>query len=166
MTSDTGEFGVSPTESKTTRTVGNLTRGSRETPETSAAPMAADRSDKARCHKSDMYVPGKSDSLIVPVKRANKAGLTTVAESVEERGLTEENGKQLLLVRTQSRVSKSHGLFGVRATTQRDRGDLIRMRRDSSLSKVGAVCGSSARTDLCGGRPVMAVPTAIPIFPF
>jgi hypothetical protein len=26
---------------------------------------------------------------------------------------------------------------------------------------VGAVCGSSARTDLCGGRPVTRVPTAI-----
>ena len=26
--------------------------------------------------------------------------------------------------------------------------------------KVGAVCGNSARTDLCGGRSVMAVPTA------
>lgn len=31
----------------------------------------------------------------------------------------------------------------------------------SSASKAGAVCGSSARTDLCGGRSAMAVPTAI-----
>ena len=31
----------------------------------------------------------------------------------------------------------------------------------SSLSKVRAVCGSSARTDLCGGPPERAVPTAI-----
>ena len=30
-----------------------------------------------------------------------------------------------------------------------------------SPSKVGAVCGSAARTDLCGGRTVTAVPTAI-----
>ena len=28
-------------------------------------------------------------------------------------------------------------------------------------SEVGAVCGQAARTDLCGGRPVMGVPTAI-----
>ena len=28
-------------------------------------------------------------------------------------------------------------------------------------SEVGAVCGQAARTDLCGGRPVMSVPTAI-----
>src|SRR5262249_35922057 len=27
-------------------------------------------------------------------------------------------------------------------------------------SKVGAVCGSAASTDLCGGRPAMVVPTA------
>ena len=31
--------------------------------------------------------------------------------------------------------------------------------------KVGAVCGSSARTALCGGRSVMGVPTAIPNSP-
>ncbi|MFY8202292.1 MAG: hypothetical protein ACOVLE_16565 [Pirellula staleyi] len=32
---------------------------------------------------------------------------------------------------------------------------------ETSSSKVRVVCGSSARTDLCGGRPAMAVPTAI-----
>ena len=31
----------------------------------------------------------------------------------------------------------------------------------SSASEVGAVCGSSARTDLCGGWPERAIPTAI-----
>jgi hypothetical protein len=30
-------------------------------------------------------------------------------------------------------------------------------------SEVGAVCGKAARTVLCGGRPVMGVPTAIAI---
>src|SRR5438132_8717158 len=29
------------------------------------------------------------------------------------------------------------------------------------IPEVGAVCGKAARTDLCGGRPVMDVPTAI-----
>src|SRR5262249_40558663 len=32
-----------------------------------------------------------------------------------------------------------------------------------STSKVRAVCGSAARTDLCGGRSAMAVPTAITV---
>ena len=160
MSNVKGESDVSPTESKTTRTDGSFSRGNWEIPETSLS-LEMDRSGKARCHHPDMHVAGKSDSLVVPAKQANKAGPQTAAESVEERRLTEENGKQLILVRTQSRDFQSHGLFGVRATTQRDRGDLIPMRRDSSISKVGAVCGSSARTDLCGGRSVMAVPTAI-----
>ena len=30
-------------------------------------------------------------------------------------------------------------------------------------SEVGAVCGQAARTVLCGGRPVMGVPTAIAV---
>jgi hypothetical protein len=35
---------------------------------------------------------------------------------------------------------------------------------ETSSSKVRAVYGNSARTDLCGGRPAMAVPTAITDF--
>ena len=69
---------------------------------------------KVRCHNADMDVSGKSDSLVVPEKRANKAGQPTAAESVEERRLTKEYVKQLLLVRTLSRFAKSHGLFDVR----------------------------------------------------
>ena len=33
----------------------------------------------------------------------------------------------------------------------------------ASLPEAGAVCGSSARTDLCGGRRVTVVPTATTI---
>ena len=160
------------------RTYENFPRGNWEIPATSLS-LERDRSGKTRCHHPDMHVAGKSDSLIVPERQANKAGPQTAAGSVEERRLTKENASQPRLVRTQSRVIKSRGLFGVRATTQRERGDLIPMRRDSSISKVGApqrkwvqaprtepvrvfaVCGSSARTDLCGGRSVVAVPTAI-----
>jgi len=137
MSNVNGESDVSPTESKTTRTDGSFSRGNWEIPETSLS-LEMDRSGKARRHHPDMHVAGKSDSLVVPGKQANKAGPQTAAESVEERRLTKENGKQLILVRTQSRDFQSHGLFGVRATTQRDRGALIPMRRDSSISKVGA----------------------------
>ena len=69
---------------------------------------------KVRCHNADMYVSGKSDSLVVPEKRANKAGPPTAAESVEDRRLTKENVEQWFLVRTQSRLAKSLGLFEVR----------------------------------------------------
>jgi hypothetical protein len=34
-------------------------------------------------------------------------------------------------------------------------------RGQPSTSEVGAVCRKAARTILCGGRPVMGVPTAI-----
>ena len=128
MSNVNGESGVSPTESKTTSTVGNFSHGSRETPETSAAPMAADRSEKARCHKSDMHVAGESDSSIVPEKPANKGGVPPPAESAEGRGLTKENTGQSLLDRTQRRnadgtpfVPRSRGLLGVRQAARKDR---------------------------------------------
>ena len=97
MSNVQGEFDASPTESKTTRMVGNFSHGSRETPVTSASPMEVDRSEKARCHTSDTYVSGESDGSIVPEKRANKAG-TPVAESVEERGPPEGNVVQHAVV--------------------------------------------------------------------
>ena len=71
MSSVHGEFDVAPTESETTRMIGNIPHGSREAPETSAA-HAADRSEKARCRTFDMHVSGESDSFIVPRKQANK----------------------------------------------------------------------------------------------
>ena len=39
-------------------------------------------------------------------------------------------------------------------TTPLSRGALLRQ-----IPKVGAVCGNSARTDLCGGRRETGVPT-------
>jgi RNA-directed DNA polymerase len=128
MSNDYGEPDVTPTESETTRTVGNSPRGSRETPATSAVPMTADRSEKARCRNSDMHVAGESDSPIVPVKSANKGSMPFSAESMEERGLTKENIEPLLLDRTQSRntdgmpfTPRSRGLFGVREAAQKDK---------------------------------------------
>ena len=64
MSNVKGKFEMIPTESKTTGTVGNFSHGSRETPATSVSPMEADRSEKARSHKSDMHVAGESDSSI------------------------------------------------------------------------------------------------------
>src|SRR5512145_2222261 len=100
MSNSKGKSEMTPTESETTRTVGNFSRGSQETPAASVSSMEADRSEKARCHKSDMHVAGESDSSIVPGKPANKGGAPPPAESVEGRGLTEENAEQSLLDRT------------------------------------------------------------------
>ena len=134
MSDVSGEPEVAPTESKTTRTVGNFPHGSRETPATSAAPMAADRSEKARSHKSDAHVAGESHSPIVPEKPANNGGgpcfarCPLPAESVEGRGLTKENTEQSLLARIQGRnadgtpfVPRSRGLLGVRQAARKDR---------------------------------------------
>ena len=55
------------------------------------------------CRTADVYVFGESDDLVVPGKRANKAG-TPVAESVEERGSTKGNGIQTATYRTQRRI--------------------------------------------------------------
>jgi RNA-directed DNA polymerase len=120
MSNDHGESDVTPTESETTGTVGNFPRGSRETLETSAS-READRSEKARCRKSDAHVSGESDSSIVPKKRANNDGVPPSAESVEGRGLTKENAEPSLLDRTQCRKPRSRGLLGVREAAQRDK---------------------------------------------
>ena len=81
---------------------------------------------------------------------------------MEERRLTKEDVKQSLMVRTPSRVAKLHGLSGVRTTKHQSRGDSTKAGRCSTSSKVRAVCGSSARTDLCAGWLVRDIPTAIP----
>ncbi len=127
MSNSNGESDVTPTESKTTGTVGHFPHGSRETPATSASPMEADRSEKARGHKSDRHVAGESDGSIVPEKPANKGGVPLPAELAEGRELTKENTRQSLLDRTQRRnadgtpfVPRSRGLLGVREAAQKD----------------------------------------------
>ena len=159
---------MTPTESKTTGTVGNLPYGSRETPVSSVSPMEADRSEKARGHNPDTHVAGESHSSIVPEKPANKGGVALPAELAEGRELTKENTGQSLLDRTQRRnsdgtpfVARSRGLLGVRVAAQQDKKPLSQRAVCRSTSKVRTVCGSSARTDLCGGRSAMTVPTAI-----
>ena len=127
MTNDNGEFGVDPTESKTTGTVGNFSHGSRETLATSAAPMAADRSEKARCLKSDVHVARESDRPIVPKKPANNGGPVPPAESVEGRGA--DQGEHLAIAtgpdtapeRGRDTVrARSRGLLGVQEAAHRD----------------------------------------------
>ena len=91
---------------------------------------------------------GKSDPAIVAAKPTNKAG-RPAAEAVERRAGAEGNADQRRTHRAQDRTSVSQALGRVRQTCRQ-------------IPEVGAVCGNSARTVLCGGRPVMGVPTAIP----
>ena len=128
MANVNGKSDMTPTESETTRTVGNFSHGSRETPVTSTSSMEVDRLEKARCHHPDMHVAGESDSSIVPEKLTNKGGVPLLAELAEGRELTKENTEQSLLDRTQSRISngqpfvpRSRGLLGIREAAQKDK---------------------------------------------
>ena len=121
MSNANGKSDVTPTESKTTGTVENFSHGSRETPATSASPMEADRSEKARSHKSDAHVAGESDGSIVPGKRANKTG-TPVAESVEGREPPEGNVVRYALVPVT--VPGTTSVSAHRTTTARTGGNV------------------------------------------
>jgi len=82
-------------ESKTLRMRGNSLHGNRETLEV-PPPQGEGRSEKAS-RTADMNASRESDGPIVPEKRANKAGPTAAAESVEGRGPTKGNDAQVLL---------------------------------------------------------------------
>ncbi|KEQ12204.1 hypothetical protein GZ78_27590 [Endozoicomonas numazuensis] len=73
---------------------------------------------KANNH-TPVVVGRKSDKLIVPEKQPNKADLS-VAEVVEESGLTTRNIQQHVGVRTQSRSNASSNLLGIRQAAAKD----------------------------------------------
>ena len=111
-------------ESETLGMWGNSMRENRETLQTPTLDGSAGRSKKAKSRKVDMDVCGESDGLVVPVKRANKAGADALAaESAEGRRLTKGNAPQAHSCRTQSRGCESQGLWRVRqAVSQRAAG--------------------------------------------
>ena len=97
------EFRFDASESQTLCTDGNALRGNRET---SMVPcgdhLPLGRSEKATSRTADMHAVEESDDLVVPSKRANKAG-TPAAESVEGRGSTKGKVIQLASSRPQRR---------------------------------------------------------------
>src|SRR6266702_1200249 len=96
-----------------------------------------------------MHEREKSDPAVVAVKPVNNAE-RSAAEPVEPRAGAKGNAEQHSTCRAQYRVSVSQALERIR-----------QVRRHSP--EVGAVCGKAARTDLCGGRSEMSVPTAISV---
>src|SRR6516165_9904787 len=96
--------------------------------------------------KPMMHGHEKSDSAIVATKPPNKAG-RPAAEA-------KENANRCRTCRTQCRESVSPAPERVR-----------KVEASRQTSEVGAVCRKAARTVLCGGRPVMGVPTAISTAP-
>jgi len=82
-------------ESETLGMWGNSMRENREALQTPTHDGGVGRSKKAKSRNVDMHVCGESDGLIVPTKRANKAGAyALVAESAEERRATKGNAPQ------------------------------------------------------------------------
>ncbi len=74
----------------------------------------AGRSGKANSRTPDMYVTGKSDDCVVPMKRANEAA-GVVEESVEGRRSAKGNVAERSARRTQCRTRASIKPCGVRA---------------------------------------------------
>jgi RNA-directed DNA polymerase len=108
-------------ESQTPSMRGNSLHGNRETPAISSAGGGEERSDKAYGRTADTHVAGESDGPIVLEKRANKAGPTAAAESVEGRGPTKGNALQTTAGRTQGRKPASRGLWGIREAARREK---------------------------------------------
>src|SRR5215468_3304840 len=128
--SDRRERSFNTAESKTLGMWGNSMGGNREALQTPTLDSRVGRSKKAKSRNVDMHVCGESDGLIVPEKRANKAGgYALAAESAEGRRSTKGNAPQAHSRRTQSRGSESQGLWRVRQAARRDR----RMRFSASV---------------------------------
>ena len=111
-------------QSETPGMHGNSTRENRETPSTPVGEDAAGRLEKAMSQKSNMHVGGESDGCVVPTKCPNKGGQPS-AEGMEGRRPTKENTEQATAPRTQSRISESSGLLGVREVSTEGQADAV-----------------------------------------
>jgi hypothetical protein len=122
-----------------------------ENRETSRAPgpeRERGRSAKAQSHKADAHALEESDRAILSMNQTNKEERSS-AEPGEKRARAKENIVQSDTSPTQC------GEVSVPRIVRCASSSIARQS-----SKVGAVCGSAARTVLCGGRSVMIVPTA------
>src|SRR5689334_21749622 len=93
----------------------------------------------------------KSHSAIVAEKPTNGAG-QPAEEPVEPRAGAKGKASQQSTSRTLCRIDASQALARIRQTAT---------SVSPSLPEAGTGCLNWARPDLCGGRPVMDVPTAI-----
>jgi group II intron reverse transcriptase/maturase len=99
---------------------GNFTRENRETPSTPVGEVAAGRLEKAMSLESNMHAGGESDGCVLLPRCPNNGGQPP-EEGMEERQPTKENIGQATAPRTQSRISESSGLLGVRKAARKDK---------------------------------------------
>src|SRR5262249_10622072 len=101
---------------------GSSMRENRETLQT-PTPDGVGRSKKAKSRNVDVHVCRESEGLIVPTKRANKAGAQPAwaAEPAEGRRSTKGNAPRAHSCRTQSRGCESQGLWRVRQAVSKER---------------------------------------------
>jgi len=126
-----------------------------ENREISSIPSAVceGRSVKVISHTTDMYVLEKSDCAVVPVNQPNKEA-TASAEVGEGRAQLKENIIQPHMLLTQSRnfACPSVWTMCVKQTAVWVRSTPFILQKSRMRRR--------ARTDLCGGRSAMIVPTA------
>ena len=121
--SDQRELPFDAAESQTPSMRGNSMRENRETHGAPPPDGGGGRSGKAK-PKPDAHVPGKSDGVAVPTKRANNAAddVPDAAESVEERTPTEGNAERIILAPDAVPAKRRGiGLRGVREAETSDR---------------------------------------------
>src|SRR5271165_4154033 len=120
----------------------------RETSLVSVRETAADRRAKVR-RKARAHAGEESDRGVLPMNRPNKESQLS-AEGGEGSPRIKENASPTHTSPTQSGEHVTQGLAGVRQAAL------------TLASKIRAVCGKSARADLCGGHRATDVPTATP----
>jgi hypothetical protein len=109
-----------------------------------------DRSAKAESHNADAHAPEKSDRAIVPMSQPNK-GKSIPAEVGEGRVRAKENSVRSNTSPTQSGRTRVPGIERCAASGQ---------VRFAATIQGKSRMRQRARTDLCGGRSAMVVPTA------
>jgi hypothetical protein len=151
-----GEAVTNPARSKTPHTRGNILHGNREIPRPTVPrckAWEAVRIVKPQRYTTMSHGRGKSDCCVVPQKPPNKAvgEIPVAAEAVEGRRQAKGNAVAAHMSRTLRReYDMGKALEGIRQTDH---------NVGSSLPKVRAVCGNSARTDLWRGCRVTGIPT-------
>src|SRR5258708_7471201 len=113
-----------------------------------------DRSAKAINRTADVNVQEKSDCAVVPVNQPNNEGQPST-EAGEGRAQTKENIVQTHIAPDPERETHVPGI--VRCAVH---GISILMSASPPLILSKSRMRRRARTDLCGGRSVMVVPTA------